>query len=128
SVTPGELMQGKIIGYFVLGMVQALVLLIFAVPFAMWQMDLNVLHYLFVPETALLVALAIMGYLLFAAMFVGIGATMADVSSAGQFQGMVLMLPFLPFIFIGPVISDPGGLLAQIGTYIPFTSPGILIL
>src|SRR5699024_7039688 len=66
--------------------------------------------------------------LLFAAMFVGIGATMADVSSAGQFQGMVLMLPFLPFIFIGPVISDPGGLLAQIGTYIPFTSPGILIL
>lgn len=128
SVTPGELMQGKIIGYFVLGMIQALVLLLFAVPFAMWQMDLNVFQYLFVPETALLVALAIMGYLLFAAIFVGIGATMADVSSAGQFQGMVLMLPFLPFIFIGPVMSDPSGMIAQIGTYIPFTSPGILIL
>lgn len=128
SVTPGELMQGKILGYFVLGMIQAFVLLIFAVPFAMWLMDLNVFQYLFVPETALLVALAIMGYLLFAAIFVGIGATMADVSSAGQFQGMVLMLPFLPFIFIGPVVSDPSGIVAQVGTYIPFTSPGILIL
>lgn len=128
SVTPGELMQGKIIGYFVLGMIQALVLLVFAVPFAMWKLDLNVFQYLFVPETVLLVALAVMGYLLFAAIFVGIGATMADMSSAGQFQGMVLMLPFLPFIFIGPVISDPSGLFAQIGTYIPFTSPGILIL
>jgi len=128
SVTPGELMQGKIIGYFALGMIQALVLLLFAIPFAMWQMDLNVFKYLFVPETALLVTLAIMGYLLFAAIFVGIGATMADMSSAGQFQGMVIMLPFLPFIFIGPIIGDPSGLFAQIGTYIPFTSPGVLIL
>lgn len=128
SLTPGELMQGKIIGYFVLGMIQALILLVFAVPFAMWKMDINVFQYLFVPETALLVALAIMGYLLFSSIFVGIGATMADMSSAGQFQGMVLMLPFLPFIFIGPVISDPSGLFAQIGTYIPFTSPGVLIL
>lgn len=128
SLTPGELMQGKILGYFVLGMIQALVLLVFAVPFAMWKMDLNVFEYLFVPETALLVALAIMGYLLFSSMFVGIGATIADATSAGQFQGMVLMLPFLPFIFIGPVASDPSGLFAQIGSYIPFTSPGVLIL
>src|SRR5699024_6675364 len=128
SLTPGELMQGKIIGYFVLGMIQAAVLLVFAIPFAMWKMDINVFQYLFVPETALLVALAVMGYLLFSSIFIGIGATMADVSSAGQFQGMVLMLPFLPFIFIGPVVSDPNGLFAQIGFYIPFTSPGVLRL
>lgn len=128
SLTPGELMQGKILGYFVLGMIQAFVFLVFAVPFAMWKMELNVFSYLFVPETALLVVLAIMGYLLFASIFVGIGATIADASSAGQFQGIVLMLPFLPFIFIGPVASNPGGLFAQIGSYIPFTSPGVLIL
>src|SRR5699024_1820608 len=67
-------------------------------------------------------------YLLFSALFVGIGATMTDVSSAGQFHGMVLMLPFLPFIFIGPVLANPSGLFAQIGTYIPFTAPGVLLL
>lgn len=128
SVTPGELMQGKIIGYFVLGMIQALVLLAFAVPFTMWKLDTDVFNYLFTPETGLLVALALMGYLLFASLFVGIGATISDAASAGQFQGIVLMLPFLPFIFIGPVASDPGGMLAQIGSYIPFTAPGVLIL
>src|SRR5690625_4316649 len=69
-----------------------------------------------------------MGYLLFTALFVGVGATMADVSSAGNFQGLVMMLPFLPFVFIGPVVSDPSGLFAKIGTYIPFSTPGVLLL
>ncbi|WP_077620314.1 ABC transporter permease [Bacillus sinesaloumensis] len=128
SLTPGELMQGKIIGYFILGMIQAVVFLGFGIPIAIWKLDIPILEYLMGPELLLFVLIAIMGYLLFAAMFVGVGATMADMSSAGNFQGMVMMLPFLPFVFIGPVIGDPSGLIAQIGSYIPFTSPGILLL
>src|SRR5699024_12688960 len=46
----------------------------------------------------------------------------------GNFQGMVMMLPFLPFIFIAPVINDPSGIVAQVGTYIPFTTPGVLLM
>lgn len=129
SVTPGELMQGKVIGYFGLGLIQAIVLLAFAIPISIWQLDdVPILEYLLVPELLLLVAIAVLGYFLFAALFVGIGATMADMSSAGNFQGMVMMLPFLPFIFIAPILSDPGGIIAQIGTYIPFTTPGVLLL
>lgn len=128
SVTPSELMQGKIIGYFVLGLIQAAVLLLFAIPFALWKTDIPIFEYLLVPETVLLVVIAILGYLLYASLFVGIGATMADMSTSGNFQGIVMMLPFLPFIFIGPVLGDPSGLFAQIGTYIPFSSPGVLLL
>lgn len=128
SVSPGELMQGKIIGYFMLGMVQAVVFLGFGIPIAMWKFDIPVFDYLFVPELILFVLLAILGYLLYAALFVGVGATMSDMTTAGNFQGMVMMLPFLPFVFIGPVIADPGGLFAQIGTYIPFSAPGVLLL
>ncbi|MFT4416127.1 ABC transporter permease [Fredinandcohnia humi] len=128
SLTPGELMQGKIIGYFVLGMLQAVVFLGFGIPIAMWKLDIAVFNYLLVPEIALYVVIAILGYLLFSALFVGVGATMADMSSAGNFQGLVMMLPFLPFVFIGPVASDPSGLIAQVGTYIPFTAPGVLLL
>src|SRR5690606_14837709 len=128
SLTPGELMQGKIIGYFILGMIQAVVFLGFGIPIALWKLDIPILDYLIGPEVLLFVLIAILGYLLFAALFVGVGATMADMSSAGNFQGMVMMLPFLPFVFIGPVIGDPGGLIAQIGTYIPFTAPGVLLL
>ncbi|OZU89238.1 hypothetical protein CIL03_05835 [Virgibacillus indicus] len=128
SLTPAELMQGKIIGYFVLGLIQSLVSVIILLPFLVWRIDIPVMEYLLVPELALLIGIAILGYLLFASVFVGVGATMADISTAGNFQGMVMMLPFLPFIFIGPVFADPEGLMAQIGTYIPFTSPGVLIM
>lgn len=39
-----------------------------------------------------------------------------------------MMLPFLPFVFIGPVLSNPDGLAAQIATYIPFSAPGVLLM
>ncbi|PAV31493.1 hypothetical protein CIL05_02225 [Virgibacillus profundi] len=128
SLTPAELMQGKIVGYFVLGIIQSVVSIGLVLPVLIWRIDIPIMEYLLVPELALLIGIAILGFLLFASIFVGIGATMADISTAGNFQGMVMMLPFLPFIFIGPVASDPSGLMAQIGTYIPFTSPGVLLL
>ena len=128
SLTPSELMQGKIIGYFVLGLIQVVVFIGLILPFVLWKTDIPVIEYLLVPETALLVGIAILSYLMFASIFVGIGATMADVSTAGNFQGMVMMLPFLPFIMIGPVIGNPNGLIAQVGSYIPFTAPGVLIM
>ncbi|MCG3417810.1 ABC transporter permease [Oceanobacillus jordanicus] len=128
SLTPTELMQGKIIGYFALGLIQTLVSTVLLLPVFMWRLDEPLLEYLLVPELALYLLIAILGYLLFASIFVGIGATMADVTTAGNFQGFVMMLPFLPFVFIGPVLSDPSGLMAQIGTYIPFTSPAVLLL
>jgi ABC-2 type transport system permease protein len=128
SLTPAELMQGKIIGYFALGILQSIISLVILLPVISWRFDLEIVKYLFVPELALYIAIAILGYLLFAAIFVGIGATMSDMTTAGNFQGMVMMLPFLPFLFISPVISDPSGLMAKIGTYIPFTSPGVLLL
>ncbi|WP_330218370.1 ABC transporter permease [Virgibacillus pantothenticus] len=128
SLTPNDLMQGKIIGYFVLGILQSFVSLAIVLPVLSWRLEIAFLEYLFVPELALYIIIAILGYLMFASIFVGVGATMTDVSSAGNFQGMVMMLPFLPFIFIAPVLSDPNGFMAQLGTYIPFTSPGVLLL
>ncbi|WP_188454749.1 ABC transporter permease [Virgibacillus oceani] len=128
SLTPAELMQGKILGYFVLGLTQGVVILLVALPVAIWKTDIPIFEYLFVPQTALLVVIAILGYLLFASIFVGIGATLSDITTAGNFQGMLLMLPFLPVIFIGPVVNDPSGFFAQLGSYIPFTSPGVLLL
>ncbi|RPF51033.1 ABC transporter permease [Aquisalibacillus elongatus] len=129
SVTTSELMQGKIWGYFSLGILQVAVWITMALPIALWRLeDVPVLEYLFVPETLLLTFIAVLGYLLFAALFVGLGATIEDYSTSGNFQGMVMMLPFLPFIFIGPIFSNPEGIVAQIGTYIPFTSPAVLIM
>lgn len=128
SVKPEELMQGKIIGYFVLGIIQVAVFLALVMPVAVWKIDFPIIEYLLTPKLLLLLLIAVLGYLLFAAIFVGIGATMADISTAGNFQGMIMMLPFLPVLFIGPVIEDPSGFMAQLGSYIPFSAPGVLLL
>ena len=127
SLTPNELMQGKIFGYFVLGIIQVFIWMALAVPIVIWKFEVSILKYLLTPETFVLVMIAILGYLLFAALFVGLGATIEDVSASGSFQGMVLMLPFVPVILIRPLLEDPNGLVAQVGSYIPFTSPAVLI-
>ena len=127
SLTPVELMQGKIIGYFVLGITQVIVWLVVALPAIMWRFDIPLMKYLLVPELLLLLFIAFAGYLLFAAIFVAIGATVEDMTSTSNFQGMVMMLPFLPAIFIGPILADPSGLVAKIGSFIPVTAPAILL-
>ncbi|UCZ53615.1 ABC transporter permease [Bacillus shivajii] len=129
SLTPTELMQGKIVGYFALGLIQVLVWFAMVFPIILWRFsEIPILQYLFVPELVVLIVIAIAGYLLFASLFVGIGATVEDISASSNFQGIIFMLPWLPFILIGPILSDPNGLIAQIGTYFPLTSPGVLLI
>lgn len=128
SITPKELMQGKIIGYFALGIIQVLVWIGLALPVIMWKIDIPIFKYLLTPELIVLLTIAILGYLIFASLFVGLGATIEDISTSGNFQGLVLMLPFIPLMLLGPVLSDPNGIVAQVGSYIPVTAPGILLL
>lgn len=128
SLTPEELMNGKIIGYFGLGIIQVLIWILFGIPIITWRFDFPVMEYLLVPELLLLLFIAIAGYLLFAAIFVGIGATVEDMTATSNFQGIVMMLPFLPAVLVGPVLSDPSGMIAVIGSYFPITSPTILLI
>ncbi|HLU22237.1 MAG TPA: ABC transporter permease, partial [Bacillaceae bacterium] len=90
--------------------------------------DIPLMKYLLVPELLLLLLLALSGYLLFAAIFVAIGATVEDMTATSNFQGFVMMLPFLPLIFIAPIINDPSGLMAKIGSFFPLTSPSVWII
>ncbi|MFD1708873.1 ABC transporter permease [Siminovitchia sediminis] len=128
SVSPGDLMQGKIVGYFILGIIQVTVWIAVAIPLFIWKFDIPLLTYLLVPELLLLLLISLAGYLLFAAIFVGIGATVEDLTATSNFQGMVMMLPFLPLLFISPVFNDPNGLIAKITSFIPFTAPGVLLM
>lgn len=127
SLTPTELMQGKIIGYFLLGLIQVFVWIGLAIPFIIWKLDKTILTYLFTYETVVFLLFAILGYLFYAALFVSLGATIEDVSSSGNFQGMVFMLPFIPVVFIRPILDDPNSTLVKAISYIPFTSPSVMI-
>lgn len=128
SITANDLMQGKIIGYFVLGIFQVTIWLVIALPIIEWRTDIPVFSYLFVPELLLLLLIAIAGYLLFASIFVSIGATVEEINTSSNFQGIIMMLPFIPFILFGPIFADPNGMVAKVGSFIPITSPGVLLI
>lgn len=128
SIKPQELMQGKILGYFVLGVIQIGLWMGFGIPAAQIYFKIPVAQYIFVPELIPMMLFALGGYLMFSAMFVTLGATMEDVQSATNFQGIIMMIPMLPLFIIAPIISDPLGLVARIGTYFPLTNPGVMLM
>jgi len=76
----------------------------------------------------LLLLFALLGYLLFSSIYAGLGATMEDIQNAGNFQGIVMILPGLSALFISPVVGNPEGIIAQIGSYLPFTASIVMIL
>ncbi|MBS3902042.1 MAG: ABC transporter permease [Dethiobacter sp.] len=127
SVSAGTLMRGKMLGCFVPGVLQGIVWAGSAALFAYFYYDLSIWQYLLEPRVALLLFFLLAGYLLFAAVFISLGATMDDPMQASNLQGLVILIPYLPFLFIGPVIADPNGLLARVGSYFPFTTSGVML-
>jgi len=128
SVTPDNLMQGKILGNCVLGIVQVTAWLVFGIAAAHFFYDIPVLRYLATPNLPLIIFFALGGYVLSASVLVAMGATIEDMATATNFQSMVFLLPMLPVLFIGPVIANPNGLVAAIGSYFPFAAPGVMVM
>lgn len=128
SVDPDTLMAGKIAGHFFLGIFQITFWLAIGLPIAYFLFDVPLGDYITPSLIPVYLLFTLAGYLLFAAIFVGMGATMESMESASNSQGMVFMLPGLPFFVLGPVISNPDGAIARFATLFPITSPTITIL
>lgn len=128
SMSADALMVGKIIGHFVLGALQIGFWVAIGLPVAHFVLNVPLGELLVFNQMPVLAMFILLGYLFYAALFVGIGATMEDIQSAGNSQGLVFMLPMLSFLAINPVISNPDGTIAQIATFFPVTTPTIATL
>ncbi len=127
SISPLNLMQGKIIGHFILGLVQLGFWLALGLPVARFVMDIPVFDYFSFNHVIVLFFYLLLGYILHAAIFVAIGSTMEDVQNASNAQGMIMMLPFLPLVLAAPVVSNPDGIVSTVASIFPLTSPVIMI-
>jgi len=128
SIDAQQLMGGKIIGHFLLGALQAVVWLAVGLPLAGFFFNVPIGQWIAVESIPLFVLFLLLGYSLFAALFVAAGATMEDIQNSSNLQGIVYLLPFLPFLMFGPVLMNPGGPIARIATLFPLTSPVIAIV
>ncbi len=128
SVSATNLMQGKIVGHFILGLIQLIFWLGLSLPAVIYLLEFPVLTAISEANMPLIVFFGLTGYLLFSSIYVSMGATMDDLQSAGNTQSMLMMVPMLSFLFISPVVRNPEGAVARFASLFPLTSPTAMIL
>jgi ABC-2 type transport system permease protein len=124
SCSPGELMSGKVLGLSLLGLttVTFWVIILVAVNFG------TDTHFIEFEHVLLLLLYFVMGYMLYAALFVAVGAPLTTEQDAQQATSLVSIALVIPMAFAIPVMQDPNSLLSRILTQIPFFTPTFMAL
>jgi ABC-2 type transport system permease protein len=130
TVTPWELMLGKLLGVAASGLTMLVAWVLSAIMMFKWfvaggsSIAGQVFQLVFVPGMLLpFVLYFVLGYLLYAGLILALGSTCNTLKDAQNFMApimVVLMLPVLSMMFI---VRDPNGTLAHIMSWIPVFTP-----
>lgn len=127
SVTAFDLLLGKILGFGLLGLLQigiwATVGLAVAGAFINFG-DLGMAPRELIP----LIFFFVGGYLMFAALFAVMGATMKDAEGGSQTQGVVVLIPMIPMFASGAILLAPNAAWVRVFSYIPIFTPTTMLL
>jgi len=126
SVTPRQLLSGKIIGLGVLGLLQTLLwvgtgrLLL-----ARGGTTFNLPIAFQLPPSFLVwgVIFFLLGYAVYASLMAGLGALVPNLREASQITIAVIFPLIIPMFLINVLIEDPHGLVSTIMSIFPFTAP-----
>ncbi len=127
TVSPDQLMLGKLLGLGAAGIVQmavwggSLVGLLFGL--AQFVDDIPAFALPPLPLIIVAVAYFLLGYAFFAALMAALGAVTTSQRESQQLTVIVILPAIAPFWFSFAVLEDADGLLPQIMTYVPFTAP-----
>lgn len=130
SVTPMELLTGKILGLGALGLAQILfwlgcgwALISIAVTglalFGAINLDLMTI--------VLALVYFLLGYLLFATLMASAGSLGTSAREGQQIAGIFSGLAAIPFMVSGFLWTNPNSLLAQVLSYVPLTAPIMML-
>ncbi|MFC2077723.1 ABC transporter permease [Candidatus Bipolaricaulota bacterium] len=126
SVSAWELMSGKMIGLGLTGLIQVLA----------WGVTAYFVAGLFFPvslETLTLVhwisypLYFALGFLFIASIFGTVGASIKDIHSGGA-VGMAGIIPYLPMVFAGLIVTQPDLLWVRTAGFFPPFTPAIMLL
>lgn len=132
AVKARELMSGKIIGIGLLGVFQILFYLVIILVFTIWggsalNMELKLAD-VFTPSMIWYFLYFILGYFMYASLYVGLGSLFDNERDAQQSVGYLSLFAVLPIILIQPIMMNPHSPLASILAFIPLTTPFMMIL
>ncbi|MDD3965960.1 MAG: ABC transporter permease [Candidatus Neomarinimicrobiota bacterium] len=132
AVKPRQLMTGKIIGIGMLGVFQILLYLFIILLFTLLggsalNLDLHVAD-VFTPAMIWYFLYFILGYFMYASLYVGLGSLFDNERDAQQSVGYLSLFAVLPIMLIQPIMMNPQTPLATILAFIPLTTPFMMIL
>lgn len=126
SVSSRQLLAGKVLGLGIAGLLQIVIWLVAIRVFAdVASVNIPILSDLSISPGFIAVAVIyfILGYLLFAALFAGIGSMGSTAREAQGLSGILVMPAVVPLWLNYFIISDPDGVFARVLTFIPLTAP-----
>ena len=127
SVNAIDLLLGKIIGFGLLGLLQIGIWLAAGLLVATRFYDLGRLGIslnVLLPSILFFVG----GYVMFAALFAAMGATMKDAEGGSQTQGIVVMIPMIPLFATGAIMMAPNATWVRVFSYIPIFTPVTMLM
>ncbi len=125
SVTPIQLLGGKILGLGALGLTQIAVWMVAALVLLQVGQAAPFLAGITFPTDVAILLLVYFGlsYFLLASLQGGIGAVVGSEQESRQFASIISILWMTPFFFLPAFLEDPNGVIAVALTLIPFSSP-----
>lgn len=125
SLTPFELMTGKLIGLGVAGMTQVMIWLMFAMLPALALFPFLTLN---VAQIVLSMVYFLFGYVLFGSMMLSLGSLGETQQESQQIAGFISFIAAVPLMFLGVIIHNPDGMAARVLSFFPLTAPNVMIL
>lgn len=134
SVTANQLMLGKLLGIGAVGLTIPAIGATFALIsgltlFADNQIASQIISSLFLsPLVWVYLFYFLCGYVIFAMMYLAVGAISNSLQDAQTFIGPITLIVLAPLPLMVLVFQDPNGLVASIMTWIPFYTPYAVML
>jgi ABC-2 type transport system permease protein len=130
SVSPGQLMAGKIAGDVGVGLTQLLTWIMFgAVAIGIGGQYFGWISHIHVGINFTLLLLTLFpSFVLIAALMAAVGATVTEAHEAQSITGLFSLPIWIPYWFIYPIMTNPNGPLAIGLSFFPLTAPVTLSL
>ncbi|MFO0808264.1 MAG: ABC transporter permease [Gemmataceae bacterium] len=124
SVSPFELMLGKLLGVVAVSLtVSAVYLGGGYAALARYGMTASLSGQLI----GWFLVFLVLAVLMYGSLFMAVGAAAGDIKETQTLSMPIMMLVTLPMLMLGPVLRDPGGTVAVVGSFVPFATPMLMV-
>lgn len=124
SVSPNAILFGKYFGLALLGILQTL----FWFGFSYIFFGGNSIHLEIVTNLPLLIIYFFLGYLLYSAIFLALGAQVTTENEAQQITTLTSLFLIIPVVISAQIFVSPDSFLSNIFTYFPLTTAPVMLM